>query len=79
MLLVAFRLLFLYIKTLSGHVCLKYNKLLFVRPCLYHKIIFCVDSCSDNPCRNGGTCRVDGSSYICNCRSGYVGRQCENG
>ena len=40
---------------------------------------FIVDGneCSPNPCRNGGTCIDQCSSYRCNCRSGYGGTNCE--
>ncbi|KAK3929465.1 Cadherin-related tumor suppressor [Frankliniella fusca] len=35
------------------------------------------DACSDNPCRNGGSCRGDGASFFCLCRPGFRGNQCE--
>ncbi|KAM9008407.1 sushi, nidogen and EGF-like domain-containing protein 1 isoform 2-T2 [Ara ararauna] len=34
-------------------------------------------SCSLNPCRNGGTCTRDVKSYHCSCRPGFKGRLCE--
>ncbi|XP_038002011.1 sushi, nidogen and EGF-like domain-containing protein 1 [Motacilla alba alba] len=34
-------------------------------------------SCSKNPCRNGGTCTRDGESYHCACRPGFKGRVCQ--
>ncbi|NXK79694.1 SNED1 protein, partial [Amazona guildingii] len=34
-------------------------------------------SCSMNPCRNGGTCTRDVKSYHCSCRPGFKGRLCE--
>ncbi|KAM9542895.1 sushi, nidogen and EGF-like domain-containing protein 1 isoform 3-T3 [Guaruba guarouba] len=36
-------------------------------------------SCSLNPCRNGGTCTRDVKSYHCSCRPGFKGRLCELG
>ncbi|XP_043926270.1 sushi, nidogen and EGF-like domain-containing protein 1 [Protopterus annectens] len=34
-------------------------------------------NCSLNPCRNGGTCVNEADSYICDCRTGFKGRNCE--
>ncbi|KAM6258362.1 sushi, nidogen and EGF-like domain-containing protein 1 isoform 4-T4 [Porphyrio hochstetteri] len=34
-------------------------------------------NCSTNPCRNGGTCARDATSYHCDCRLGFKGRLCE--
>uniref|UniRef100_A0A8C5JR12 Sushi, nidogen and EGF like domains 1 n=1 Tax=Junco hyemalis TaxID=40217 RepID=A0A8C5JR12_JUNHY len=34
-------------------------------------------NCSQNPCRNGGTCTRDGESYHCACRPGFKGRLCQ--
>ncbi|NWX61505.1 SNED1 protein, partial [Promerops cafer] len=34
-------------------------------------------SCSKNPCRNGGTCTRDDESYHCACRPGFKGRVCQ--
>ncbi|CAF1007907.1 unnamed protein product [Brachionus calyciflorus] len=35
------------------------------------------DPCSNNPCKNGATCRSNGFSYQCDCVVGFVGNQCE--
>nr|XP_033814614.1 sushi, nidogen and EGF-like domain-containing protein 1 [Geotrypetes seraphini] len=35
------------------------------------------DECSENPCRNGGTCMMESKSYSCNCQPGFKGRHCE--
>lgn len=33
---------------------------------------------NDSPCKNGGDCKVDDKfEYICNCKFGYLGRNCE--
>ncbi|RNA04665.1 Zinc metallo ase nas-4 [Brachionus plicatilis] len=32
--------------------------------------------CRSNPCQNGGTCRTDGTGYLCNCTSGCIGSNC---
>ncbi|NXP53717.1 SNED1 protein, partial [Heliornis fulica] len=34
-------------------------------------------NCSTNPCRNGGTCARNATSYHCDCRLGFRGRLCE--
>ncbi|XP_035667592.1 CUB and sushi domain-containing protein 3-like [Branchiostoma floridae] len=34
------------------------------------------DVCNPNPCQNGGRCFPTASSYRCECRRGYVGRNC---
>ena len=36
------------------------------------------DECNLNPCRNNATCHDLISSYLCDCPSGYGGRQCEH-
>ncbi|XP_063959799.1 uncharacterized protein LOC129267062 isoform X3 [Lytechinus pictus] len=33
--------------------------------------------CYSNPCLNGGTCSVNGSSLICTCPEGYIGTTCD--
>lgn len=32
--------------------------------------------CDSNPCRNGGTCTINGSTYACSCAPGYTGNAC---
>jgi hypothetical protein len=34
------------------------------------------DPCDPNPCKNGGTCTVDGNSHTCACPAGYEGVNC---
>lgn len=37
-----------------------------------------VDPCSMTPCSNGGTClNLPEGNYMCTCRSGWTGKQCE--
>ena len=36
------------------------------------------NECISSPCRNGGTCIDLCASYYCNCRSGYIGTNCEH-
>lgn len=41
----------------------------------------CLDPCAENPCFNGGTCRVDDTQpgdFICACSTGYFGRTCND-
>ncbi|XP_068165602.1 coagulation factor VIIi [Antennarius striatus] len=35
------------------------------------------DPCSDNPCRNNGSCAQMGRSFHCFCPEGYLGERCE--
>ncbi len=35
------------------------------------------NGCSNNPCQNGATCIVTGSSYTCNCTTAYSGTNCQ--
>ena len=34
--------------------------------------------CTDDTCKNGGTCATDGYSFTCTCPAGYTGNTCEN-
>ena len=36
----------------------------------------CIDPCLVNPCANGGTCEVAGSSFNCQCTGGFTGELC---
>ena len=37
-----------------------------------------VNPCTNNPCKNGGTCTVNGDdSYSCQCAEGFEGADCE--
>ena len=41
---------------------------------------FIVNSCTNQPCKNGGTCTVTGEgTYSCKCAEGYYGDSCEKG
>ncbi|XP_039288666.1 protein crumbs isoform X2 [Nilaparvata lugens] len=35
------------------------------------------DSCADNPCLQGGTCRVTWNDFVCECTRGHKGKRCE--
>ena len=43
--------------------------------------LFVADSCSPNPCQNGGTCSRTAAAaggYKCACQAGYSGTNCES-
>ncbi|KAK7502428.1 hypothetical protein BaRGS_00006381, partial [Batillaria attramentaria] len=33
--------------------------------------------CLENPCKNGGVCSNGNKDYMCNCRPGYAGKNCD--
>ena len=35
--------------------------------------------CGSNPCGNDGECRREGDGYVCTCRYGWTGVNCETG
>ncbi|KAM4601681.1 uncharacterized protein ACJ7VT_019730 [Polymixia lowei] len=43
----------------------------------FWKTYSAVNHCDSGPCLNGGTCEGQINSYICICRRGYQGRNCE--
>lgn len=42
-------------------------------------IILEVNECLSQPCVNGGTCRNQGSSSLCECVHGFSGNRCQTG
>ena len=50
-----------------------------VSTCVYFEYELTLNDqpCYPNPCYNGGMCKHTFAGYTCDCRSGYVGRQCE--
>ncbi|XP_072887750.1 basement membrane-specific heparan sulfate proteoglycan core protein isoform X3 [Hemitrygon akajei] len=55
------------------------DEVIFSAPDLKTKEISNCPVCKDNPCKNGGQC-VDSetSSYVCHCREGFTGSNCEH-
>ena len=37
------------------------------------------NECSSSPCQNSGTCNNRYNDYMCHCKSGYSGKNCETG
>ena len=44
---------------------------------IYFTYLLDVNECNSNPCRNGGTCVDLINGYVCRCRNGYTGVNCE--
>lgn len=59
-------------QSLTGCVEPAYCSILATGP-----LAICQDTCSPNPCKNGGVCQPQTLGYYCQCRYGYSGRNCE--
>lgn len=48
---------------------------------LLKNILFAIEinECASEPCQNGATCMDDINGYLCRCKEGYAGDQCELG
>ena len=44
---------------------------------MYFKIFADINDCASNPCRNGGSCLDGNNWYMCICRAGYTGQNCQ--
>ena len=42
----------------------------------YHIIMNLIGPCTSNPCQNGGVCKVNGTSFVCNCKNGWKANTC---
>lgn len=36
-----------------------------------------IDECASSPCENDATCEDGVNSYICKCKDGFAGKNCE--
>ena len=43
---------------------------------LYMSITLLESACVAQPCKNGGVCKPDMNSYVCECSDGYTGKTC---
>mgnify|MGYP002715724183 CR=1 FL=1 len=34
------------------------------------------DFCSSNPCKNGGKCKEEWGTFLCECKEGHGGKDC---
>lgn len=48
-----------------------------ITPLLNATCDYTIVPCYFNPCKNGGSCHPYKTTYICNCKSGYAGKNCE--
>lgn len=56
-----------------------YGTLSCVRSCEVPLYVADLNQCRSSPCKNGGTCVNSPGSYICQCKPGYLGTNCETG
>lgn len=40
-------------------------------------LILVTNACAKGPCKNEGVCTIVGSSYKCECKFGFTGKNCE--
>ena len=38
-----------------------------------------VDECAGSPCKNGAKCSNIHGSYLCSCKAGFTGKNCDAG
>ncbi|KAI8496202.1 hypothetical protein Bbelb_260430 [Branchiostoma belcheri] len=72
-------LVFLFILT-AGVAYLVYNGTdtsSFLRDSPFGALLASKSSCSQNPCKNGGTCMEGPYGYLCTCAEGWTGKGCE--
>ena len=70
-----------FMKSTTVNVNKLFNYVMFmVLLLLYLNILFAeMNPCGDEPCLNGGECIEDFPNYICKCKPGYSGNNCESG
>ena len=52
---------------------LKYS----ARRIMFISLLSAVDLCAPSPCQNSGWCERFSDSYVCHCRDGFTGLNCE--
>jgi hypothetical protein len=60
-----------------------YHSYMIIKKTFYwgypHILPLDTDDCSTNPCQNGGTCTDLVNDYVCQCVSGWEGKDCDRG
>jgi len=63
------------------HMCVHVHQVIVEQTVNYVRKNICQISnnvCTSRPCRNGGTCIALGSQYLCLCKAGYSGSNCQS-
>ena len=63
------------------------TQMCFIKSAVIHDYIFNntksffsdIDECQSQPCQNNGTCQNQAGGYLCNCKAGFSGFNCESG